>query len=192
MNGVKNLKKNYIKYDKGDKDGNRWFNNTSFYIKWDKVSVQNYKSSSLARWQGYDFYFKTGFSWSDVHTVYLKSRIKEETIHDVTSMSLTSINKLVSDEYIVCLINSKFIIEFQENFLNNTSHFQINDARKMPVIIPDKKTKSQFESIFSKALEIKKKFFDKKITFDQHEFELKKIEDLNDKMVESLYLKSKI
>ncbi len=192
LNGVKNLKKNYIKYDKGDKDGNRWFNNTSFYIKWDKVSVQNYKSSSLARWQGYDFYFKTGFSWSDVHTVYLKSRIKEETIHDVTSMSLTSINKLVSDEYVVCLINSKFIAEFQENFLNNTSHFQINDARKMPVIIPDKKTKSQFESIFSKALEIKKKFFDKKITFDQHEFELKKIEDLNDKMVESLYLKSKI
>ena len=61
-------------------------------------------------------FLKEGFSWSDIHTTYLKSRIKESSIHDVKSMSLFSINDKISNGYLVSLINSKFISEFQQIF----------------------------------------------------------------------------
>lgn len=190
--GLKNDKKIYVKYDKGDKDGNRWYFNTPYYINWSEKSVDKLKSSELARWQGYDFFLKKGFSWSDIHTTYLRCRLKDQTIHDVTSMSLTSINSKVSNEFLVSIINSKFIADFQEDFLNNTSHFQINDARKIPIIVPDNKTKNEFEKIFKNALDIKRKFFENKISIDQHDSDLNKIESLNDKLVENLYLNQDI
>ena len=190
--GLKNDKKIYVKYDKGDKDGNRWLNITPYYIDWSDKSVDKLRSSELARWQGYDFFLKEGFSWSDIHTTYLKSRIKESSIHDVKSMSLFSINDKISNGYLVSLINSKFISEFQQDFLNNTSSFQINDARKIPVIVPDNKTNNEFEKIFKNALDTKRKFFENKISIDQHDSDLDKIENLNDRLVENLYLNQDI
>ena len=43
-----------------------------------------------------------------------------------------------------------------DNFINNTSHFQINDARQLPIIIPDKITLEKFEKLFKQAVQIKK------------------------------------
>ena len=34
--GINKEKKIYVKYDKGDKEGNRWYFETPYYIKWDK------------------------------------------------------------------------------------------------------------------------------------------------------------
>jgi len=192
-NGVNNKNKKYVKYDKGDKDGNRWYFNTPYFIKWNNDTVKWFKENSGRNQTGMpvlrnrNYYFKTGFCWSDIHTTYLRCRLKDQTIHDVTSMSLTSINSKVSNEFLVSIINSKFIANFQENFLNNTSHFQINDARKIPIIIPSKKDLTKIEDNFFKAVEIKKKFFNKDLSEDEHDFKLKKIEDLNDKIVEELY-----
>ena len=59
--GLKNDKKIYVKYDKGDKDGNRWLNITPYYIDWSEKSVDKLRSSELARWQGYDFFKRRFF-----------------------------------------------------------------------------------------------------------------------------------
>lgn len=196
--GINDKNKIYVKYDKGDKDGNRWFNISPYYIKWDTNTVKWFTENSGRTGQGMPalrnktFFFKKGFSWSDVHTTYLRCRLKDKTIHDVTSMSLTSVNPKISNEYIVSIINSKFISKFQEDFLNNTSHFQINDARKIPIIVPTEKTKKQIEEIFTKAMSVKKNYFNDKINLDKHDYMLNEIENLNDRFVEELYLKSNL
>ncbi len=77
--------------------------------------------------------------------------------------------------------------EFVEEFLNNTSHFQMNDARKVPIICPDAKTLTKFETYFDKAFEIKKKQFADQITFAKAEEELEKIQKSLDVAVYSLY-----
>ena len=77
--------------------------------------------------------------------------------------------------------------EFVEEFLNNTSHFQMNDARKVPIISPDAKILSKFEAYFDKAFEIKKKQFAEQITLTKAEEELAKIQKLLDEAVYSLY-----
>lgn len=76
---------------------------------------------------------------------------------------------------------------YVDNFINNTSHFQINDARQTPILIPTENQLEYFKSIFDDAYEIKKKQFAGKITEENAEKLLEPIQNKLDKMVEKLY-----
>ena len=101
------------------------------------------------------FYFREGFCWIDVNSTYLKSRIKENGVFDVLSMSLFSMCHL-ENSYFVVLINSKLISLYVDNFINNTSHFQINDARQLPIIIPSDDIKDEITHLVADIVEKKK------------------------------------
>ncbi len=73
-------------------------------------------------------------------------------------MSLFSVNQL-PDWYYVSLINSEFISIYVDNFVNNTSHFQINDARQLPIVIPYSKTLNKIEQLCKEAISLKKGSF---------------------------------
>jgi hypothetical protein len=93
LNGIKN-KNSFVPYDKGDKDGNRWYLETPYYINWSEENIKDIKSRShlsgkgKSLWQNSQFYFREGFCWSDIHTVLIKARLKGVSVHDVKSMSL--------------------------------------------------------------------------------------------------------
>ncbi|MDK7375827.1 Eco57I restriction-modification methylase domain-containing protein, partial [Weeksella virosa] len=83
LNGIDKNKKFYVPYDKGDKDGNRWYLETPFAIAWSKENVGFLKTDPKARYQGYMYYFREGFCYSDINTTFLKCRVKSKTINDV-------------------------------------------------------------------------------------------------------------
>ena len=178
-NGIEPTKKFYVPYDKGDKDGNRWYLETPFAIAWSKENVGYLKTDPKARYQGYQFYFREGFCWTDVNSTYLKSRLKKNGVFDVLSMSLFTLVSSLPDWYYVCLINSRLISLYVDNFINNTSHFQINDARQLPIIIPNKTTLDKFEKLFKQAVQIKKGY--------SNEVELDNIQQEIDILVNELY-----
>ena len=161
LNGISTDKNYYVPYDKGDKDGNRWYLETPFAIAWSTENVEFFKKNSGKKGIGMpvvrnlQFYFKEGFCWTDVNSTYLKSRIKSPGIFDVLSMSLFTQVEL-PDWYFVCLINSRFISLFVDNFINSTSHFQINDARQLPIIVPSPKQLQALLPLFQEAVRIKK------------------------------------
>lgn len=178
-NGIEPTKKFYVPYDKGDKDGNRWYLETPFAIAWSKENVSFLKSNSGKKGEGMpvvrnpQYYFKEGFCWTDVNSTYLKSRLKKNGVFDVLSMSLFTLVSSLPDWYYVCLINSRLISLYVDNFINNTSHFQINDARQLPIIIPDKDTLDKFEKLFNQAVQIKKGYSNKvKLDYIQQEIEI--------------------
>ena len=70
------------------------------------------------------------------------------------SMSLFTMT-YIPDIYFVGLINSEFISLYVDNFINNTSHFQINDARQLPIIIPDADSLKAVCDATKKAIAIK-------------------------------------
>ena len=154
-NGIASDKPYYVPYDKGDKDGNRWYLETPFVIAWSKENVQFLKTDPKARYQGYAFFFREGFCWIDVNSTYLKSRIKGNGVFDVLSMSLFSMCHL-DNSYFVALINSRLISLYVDNFINNTSHFQINDARQLPIIIPSDDIKYEITHLVADIVEKKK------------------------------------
>ena len=94
-------------------------------------------------------------------------------------MSLYSLTDRVPAFYFVCLINSNFISFYVDEFVNNTQTFQINDARQLPIIIPDKTTLDRFEQLFKQAIQIKKGE-SKEITLDNIQQEI-------DTLVKELY-----
>lgn len=186
-NGIDTAKSYYVPYDKGDKDGNRWYLETPFAIAWSKENVHFLKTDPKARYQGYSFFFKEGFCWTDVNSTYLKSRLKKRGVFDVLSMSLFTLNSGTPDWYFVSLINSKLISLYVDNFINNTSHFQINDARQLPVIIPSKEILKQYKLLFCKAINVKIKQFECLLSNEETEKELKNIQTQLDDMVNNLY-----
>ena len=143
-------------------------------------SVQFLKTDPKARYQGYTFYFREGLCWSDINTTFLKCRKKEKSIHDVKSMSIFGVTDLISEDYIITLINSTFISYYVDNFVNNTQTFQINDARQLPVIIPQKKENELAIKLVSKAIQVKKSAESTNDTLDSIQKEV-------DSYVESLY-----
>ncbi len=194
-NGIDDNKRVYVPYDKGDKDGNRWYLETPYYLNWSREAVEFLVSNSGKSGGGMpvvrnkDYYFREGFCWTDVNSIYLKARVKSKSVYDVLSMSLFSMideNK-ITEKYIVALINSKFMSEFVQEFLNGTSHFQINDARKIPIIIPNKKQLSFVNNLVDDAIEIKKLQFSEQISYEKAEEELDEIQNKIDKFVYDLY-----
>lgn len=163
-NGIDTSKNFYVPYDKGDKDGNRWYLETPFAIAWSKENVQFLKTNSGKKGEGMpvvrnpQFYFREGFCWIDVNSTYLKARLKGNGVFDVLSMSLFSMNQ-IPDWYYVSLINSELISLYVDNFVNNTSHFQINDARQLPIVIPNLKILNKIEQLCKEAICLKKDSF---------------------------------
>lgn len=186
-NGIPQGKATFIPYDKGDKDGNRWYLQTPYFIDWSEDAVKTLKTSKLARWQGYNFFFKKGFCWTDVHTLLIKARLKGETVNDVKSMSLSSLSNQTPSEYLCCILNSTFISEYVHHFINNTQTFQMNDARQIPIIIPDDTQLKLFKSIFDRAYQTKEDQFSGKITTEEANKRLENIQNTLDKLVCELY-----
>ena len=114
-NGISTEKKYYVPYDKGDKDGNRWYLETPFAIAWSRENVQFLKTNSGKKGAGMpvvrnpQFNFKEGFCWTDINSTFLKARLKGKGIFDVVSMSLFSKVDL-PDWYFVTLINTTFMV----------------------------------------------------------------------------------
>lgn len=86
----------------------------------------------------------------------LKTKLKQPSINDVGSMSLMTLVEGIPNLYFVILLNSNLIFDYYREFINCTVNIQINDIRKLPVIIPNKVQLEFCKKIFDKILKIKK------------------------------------
>lgn len=178
----------FVPYDKGDKEGNRWYLETPYVIDWSCKSVATLSSDPQARFQNTSFYFKEGFCYSDIKTFFIRCRMKGVSVHDVKSMSLFPI---VDDKfpyyYLITLINSHLTATIVYNFLNNTPSFQINDCRMLPIIVPTVAQLRECKELFDSALAIQKKFFAGTITSDERNTRLQEVQDEVDAFVYKLF-----
>jgi hypothetical protein len=186
----------FVPYDKGDKDGNRWYSPTPFFIQWNKSNVNFLKSNSGKKGSGMpvvrnpQFYFKEGFCWNNnLNENYLsiKCRVKGSGVYDVASMSLFSLYDGIPDYYIVTLINSRYLGLIYRNFINNTVNVQMNDIRSFPIVVPTSNQLLVCKDFFEKSYKIQSDFFDNKISVSDRDKRLNEIQIEVDLFVESLY-----
>jgi hypothetical protein len=193
LNGIIS-ERTFVPYDKGDKDGNRWFAPTPYYIDWNRENVKFLKENSGKKGEGMpvvrnpQFYFREGFCWKDIGMDTLKVKLKEKTINDVKSMSLYPFdNKFLP--FLISVLNSYFMSYYQFNFVNNTVSIQINDIRQLPIIIQTNDELQVYKNIFDRAVKIQKDKFANIITENEAEEKLTEIQKELDKFVEEMYLK---
>jgi len=181
--------KTFVPYDKGDKEGNRWYAPTPYYIDWSRKNVKILQTDPKARWQGYQFYFREGFCWNNVTGNKIICRIKEKSVHSTEAMTFISLLPTkVSNSYLVCLMNSKFFGIYKNIFLNVTVHLTTGDAKEFPIIIPTKDQLKQFEDIFNRAYEIQKNKFEGKISEEEADGKLQEVQEILDILVEQMYM----
>jgi len=189
-NGIDPSKPHFVPYDKGDRDGNRWFAETPYYIAWSKENVAFLKNSAKARWQGYTFYFKNGFCWTNVlnpNARLIKCRLKGISVHDVGSMSLFSCSDSLPTYYLISLLNSNLIFDFYKNFINQSVNIQMNDIRQIPIVVPTKERLKRFEDFFTRAVAIKERHLAGTVTKTEAADILQKIQIELDEEVYDLY-----
>ena len=182
-------KRTYVPYDKGDKEGNRWYLETPYLIDWSQDSVSFLSTDERARWQGYNFFFRNGFCWTNVlnpNSTYFKCRLKDTTVNDVGSMSLYDESGL-GDKYFVLSLNSYLHFKVLREFFNNTVNIQMNDIRKLPIKIPSEKELKAFNKKFDECMVIKKEYFAGEIDRAEMNSQLRPIEAEIDEMVNKLY-----
>lgn len=186
----------FVPYDKGDKEGNRWYLRTPYYIDWSIENVKFLTESSGKKGKGMpvvrnpQFNFRAGLCWIltlNEQSEYQKARIKESGVFDVNAMSLFSLSDLVSEKYLVCLLNSFLLFRIKKHFINGSSAFQVNDARQIPIIIPTKEQLADFEDLFDRAYAVKIVQFDRKITNTIADQKLQEIQKELDRKVLKLY-----
>ena len=139
------------------------------------------------------FNFKEGFCWIltlNEFSEYQKARLKTSSVNDVNAMALYPYEDCKKYlKYFICLLNSFFIFYYKRNFISGNSAFQINDARQLPIIIPDEQILKQFDSLFDEAIAIKENQFRLSSSFDAEEDEkkLSVIQEKLDQLVKQLY-----
>ena len=194
LEGLKG-KRAFVPYDKGDREGNRWYSETPYLIDWSEDSVSWLKGNSGKSEAGMpvvrnpQFYFRNGFCWSDVlnpNSSYVKCRLKGQSVNDVKSMSLYDETGL-GDKYLVSFINSYLGFKIIREFLNNTVAIQMNDIRKLPIKIPAEKELKAFNKKFDECMVIKKEYFAGEIDRAEMNSQLRPIEAEIDEMVNKLY-----
>jgi hypothetical protein len=192
-NGIAKNKKYYVPYDKGDKDGNRWYLETPFAIAWSKDNVLFFKTNSGKKGEGMpvlrnlQYYFREGVCWSEIKTFYIRCRLKQKTINSNKSMSFYQTADITPDYFVICLLNSHLIATYVNYFINNTQTFGIDDARQVPIIIPPKELLAGFKNLFDDAVTTKKKQLSNKLSTEKAENELSVIQKRLDQIVAELY-----
>jgi hypothetical protein len=121
-------------------------------------TLQFLKTDPKARYQGYMYYFKEGFCWTNIlnpQARLLKTKIKYKSVNDVGSMSLFSIHENIPNYYLVVLLNSELMFDYYREFINCTVNIQINDIRQLPIYIPSLKDLNYCHDLYQKILQIK-------------------------------------
>ncbi|EHE8483655.1 hypothetical protein JMM23_002916, partial [Enterococcus faecalis] len=52
---------------------------------------------------------------------------------------------------------------YVDSFVNNTQTFQINDARQIPVIVPNQRQLKEIKILYDNAINLKKKYFNREL-----------------------------
>lgn len=141
MNGISG-EKCWVHYTKGDREGNKWWADSPYYINWSKENVSWLKRHSgsteknMPVIRNKEMYFKPGFCWNltsgDKLRADMKFRILESGVHDVNAM------KMFGPLWLLGYLNTTLFSEIKYNFLNSTIANQLEDIKLIPIKSPGK------------------------------------------------------
>lgn len=184
-------KKTYVRYDKGDKDGYRWFLESPFLIDWSRENVESLKNDSSARFQNSQFYFRNGFCWNNnlnENYIDIKCKLKPKSVPDVASMSLYPLTNKIPDYWIILTINNIISGTLYRKFLNATVNVQMNDIRMLPILVPTKEQLKNGKELFEQAVNVQKDFYNEVIDDELRKEKLEEIQQKIEEFFEKVYM----
>ena len=115
-------------------------------------------------------------------------KVKNPSVNDVGSMSLSSLTENVPNFYLICLLNSDLLFDYYREFINCTVNIQINDIKQVPIIVPSKKELDRLKELYDKAVLVKKKELKGELSEFDSQDKVASIEKEINNIVGQLYL----
>ena len=153
----------WIAFTRGGEAENIYFTLTDRFIDWSRDSVKwlfnnsGKKGSGMPVIRNPHYYFTEGVAYIDVGGAEIKARILSPSIYDHTAHSFFPDEKHISPKYLLGILNTTFASYFANEFLNHTMHFELNDIRLFPIVIPTETQRKEIEALVDEAIEIQKK-----------------------------------
>lgn len=156
-----NIKNNVIAENSGykwfphNKGGSfrRWYGNNEYLINWERggYEIKEFKQSVI---RNPNFYFKSGYTWSDLTTGLFGSRkVEEGYIFDTTGPTMFIKDKN-NEDYIFGYINSKVFQEFL-NISCQGLHYSNGVISNLPIVYTNKKQmKKSIKDIVTQSIKI--------------------------------------
>jgi len=169
--------KTIVPYDKGGSSDieegmlSNYYSPTKFYIDWSEKNVKRIKTLTVrdrkrsegqkniteseedkiaSRFQNIEYYFKRGITIS-VRGLYSPTcRLNSCSIFDVMGSCL--FNKYLSDEYVLGILCSRFCKYMINCYLNNSVAVEVEDLKKIPIVMNNKLNKKIIEDFVKKII----------------------------------------
>lgn len=142
----------WIIYNRGNSEGLRWDIPSTEVINWRKDYVNELRTNHNSRWQGETYYPTTGFGWVDYFTDRLKAFSVGVGPYSKNVIKMHSFCPLVSDKYVIAVLNSEFMASYVKNMITITHTLQINDGRLIPIVIPSTEQHNSVITIVDRIL----------------------------------------
>jgi len=161
---------------------NNYFSPTEFFIDWSEENVHRLKSFTIAdvlrfydktnipkkSWEkdlaaalrNKNKYFKEGITFPKAGIYVPTFRINSCSTFDSGGNCLfikKEFKNFFSVNLLLGILCSKFIRYMIKNFLNNSINMQVDDLKKAPIVLCDKNTKNQIETLVSTIISKQKK-----------------------------------
>lgn len=150
--GINSPVASYIPYVKSTPQTKYIRNYNEWFIRWDKSAITEYNTSSKARFQNTQYYFKNGIAVpmvksSDIKATLLKNNLFDQSIVGVFPHD----DKYLY--YILALLNSDLINKIIHT-INPTANNSANYLKEIPFVVPDELTLLKINSLINKILEL--------------------------------------
>jgi len=134
LSGLTNKKK-YIPILKGAGQ-NHFLNETNWFVRWDKRTVDFYKKDHKARFQNPKYYFKEGIGVPMVRSSKLRAFLLQNQLFDQSIVGIFPKNP-EHLKYLLAFLNSDICTKFLKA-INHTANNSANYIKKMPIVINNK------------------------------------------------------
>ena len=146
---------------------------------WDSETVSFYKADKKARFQNYEYYFKTGIGIPMVKSSRIKAFLMQNRVFDQSIVGIFPKDKTKLN-YILALMNSDIINQII-HIINPTANNSANYIKLIPYIEPSSMLLDEISETVDRIVELSENIDDKTI---------KQMEDKIDSMITSIYLVS--
>jgi methylase of polypeptide subunit release factors len=185
----------WIAFTRGGEAENIYLTPMDRFIDWSRDSVKwlfnnsGKKGSRMPVIRNPHYYFAEGITYIDVGGAEIKARILPSSIYDHTAHSFFPDEKDISPKYLMGILNTTFASYFANEYLNHTMHFELNDVRLFPIVIPTETQRKEIENLVDKAIEIQKKRYASEKEEEKSEFwkELQRVQERINERVEGVY-----
>ena len=156
--GSADVVKHWVPFRKGDRQGRRWWAEEPLYIDWSRESVQwlqdnaHKRIPNSPRWQNLHLFFRSGVAWNPIgRDVALKGRLVPPCVISHKALVLLPSSDAVDREYLLALLNAPVVSYISKEFINSTN-YEMNDIRQLPVVMPDVSQASRLYSEVSRLV----------------------------------------